>query len=135
MKHFDKQFWHSALARAIRTVCQTALSLLTVSGATSYVNWLDILGSSLIAGLYSVLTSIVTGLPEAGQDKENNFWSSAFIRAARTVCQTALSMLTVNSVGSGYVNWGAVLGSATLAGLYSLLTSVVTGLPEAQDYE
>lgn len=135
MKHFDKQFWHSALARAIRTVCQTALSLLTVSGTSSYINWIDVLGSSAIAGVYSILTSILTGLPETGRDKENSFWSSAFIRAARTVCQTALSMLTVNSVGSGYVNWGAVLGSATLAGIYSLLTSVITGLPEAQENE
>lgn len=135
MEHYDKEFWRSALVRALRTVCQTALSLLTVSGGTTFVNWVDVIGTSLISGLYSVLTSIVTGLPEAEQDNENKFWSSAFIRAARTVCQTALSMLTVNTVSSGYVNWGAVLGSAGLAGFYSLLTSVVTGLPEAQENE
>lgn len=63
------------------------------------------------------------------------FWSSAFARSLRTVCQTALSMLTVNGVAVGYVNWGAVLGASFFAGLLSILTSIITGLPEAQDDE
>lgn len=63
---------------------------------------------------------------------DKDFWGKALNRAIRTVCQTALSMLTVSGVGNGYVNWGAVVGSSLIAGLYSILTSVATGLPEAE---
>ena len=66
---------------------------------------------------------------------DNKFWKAAFIRAIRTVAQTALSMLTVNGVAVGYVNWGAVMGASFFAGLLSILTSILTGLPEAQDDE
>lgn len=59
-------FWQSALIRALRTFCQ---SLVTLIG-TDYVNiididWLTILGISATTALMSVLTSIATGLPES----------------------------------------------------------------------
>ena len=66
---------------------------------------------------------------------DNKFWKAAFIRAIRTVAQTALSMLTVNGVAVGYVNWGVVFGASFTAGVLSILTSIVTGLPEEQEDE
>lgn len=53
-----------ALIRALKTVFQTALSLLTVSVSSFDINWIGVLVTSLIAGAYSILTSIATGMPE-----------------------------------------------------------------------
>lgn len=58
------------------------------------------------------------------------FWKAAFIRAIRTVAQTALATLGTAAV-TDYINWPAVISSALLAGVLSLLTSITTGLPEA----
>lgn len=61
----DKSFWKAALIRAVRTVAQTALALLGTATVSEYINWSSVICSSLLAGVLSILTSIVTGLPEA----------------------------------------------------------------------
>lgn len=53
--------------RAIKTAAQTALSLFTVGSVISEVDWLTVGSAALVAGVYSLLTS-VAGLPEL--DKE-----------------------------------------------------------------
>ncbi len=63
---------------------------------------------------------------------DNSFWKAAFIRAIRTVAQTALAMLGTATV-SEYVNWATVISSSMIAGVLSILTSIVTGLPEVPD--
>lgn len=55
---------------------------------------------------------------------------AAGIRAARTVAQSALATIGTAAV-LGDVNWVMVGSAAALSGLLSILTSVVTGLPEA----
>ena len=60
------------------------------------------------------------------------FWRKAFIRAAHTVIQTALSTLTVVSI-SDNVNWGTVVSVSLLSGLYSLLKSISIGIPEVPE--
>lgn len=59
-------FIRASLYRCIRTICQTAVSLIAVDGVTRMadVDWLFILSASLLAGILSILTSIATGLPE-----------------------------------------------------------------------
>lgn len=61
-----KEWLKAAGIRALRTVAQTALAMLTVEGVRSItdVDWLGILGVSALAGIVSILTSVVTGLPE-----------------------------------------------------------------------
>lgn len=55
----------SAIAsRAIRTIAQTAVSMITVGQMVTEVDWLTILSVSITAGLVSVLTSIAGGTPE-----------------------------------------------------------------------
>lgn len=60
-----KEFWKAALIRAIRTTAQTALAMLGTAAVNDYINWGGVIGSSLLAGVLSILTSITTGLPEA----------------------------------------------------------------------
>ena len=56
--------WAKAAAvRAIKTFCQTALSMLTVGQAVIEVNWLNVLSVSAVAAIISILTSFA-GLPE-----------------------------------------------------------------------
>lgn len=50
--------------RAIKTIAQTMLATIGTSYAISDVNWWLVLSTSLLAGFLSILTSIVTGLPE-----------------------------------------------------------------------
>ena len=59
-----KEFWKAAAIRAIRTVAQTAIATIGTTALIQDVNWAVVGSSALLAGLLSVLTSIVTGLPE-----------------------------------------------------------------------
>lgn len=64
----DKSFWKAAVVRMVKTMAQTALSMLTVGQAVLDVDWLNVLSVSAVAGLISLLTSIATGLPEVNAD-------------------------------------------------------------------
>ena len=57
------------------------------------------------------------------------FWVSAFYRAIRTICQTAIATIGT-AVVLVDVNWMYVLSASVLAGILSILTSIATGLPE-----
>lgn len=54
--------------------------------------------------------------------------TAATIRAVKTFAQTAASLITCGAVVSE-INWSLVFSAATVAMIYSLLTSVA-GLPE-----
>lgn len=56
---------------------------------------------------------------------------AAGIRALRTVAQSALATIGTAAV-LGEVNWLMVGSAAALAGVLSVLTSLATGLPEAE---
>ena len=60
------------------------------------------------------------------------FWKAALIRAARTLCQTAIATIGTTAVLEE-VNWIAVASASVLAAILSLLNSVATGLPEANN--
>lgn len=61
-----------------------------------------------------------------------SFWKCALIRAIRTLAQTAIATIGTTAVIQD-VNWTLVASSAALAALLSILNSVVTGLPEADE--
>lgn len=52
--------------RAVKTIAQTALSLVTIGQAVSDVSWIQLLSVSVVAGVISVLTSLA-GLPEVDE--------------------------------------------------------------------
>ena len=60
-----KEFWKAAGIRALRTVCQTAIATIGTAALVTDVNWSMVASASLLAGILSIMTSIVTGLPEA----------------------------------------------------------------------
>ena len=59
----SKKWIKAAGIRAVKTMAQTAVSMLTVGQAFLDVNWVSVLSVSVTAGIVSVLTS-VAGLPE-----------------------------------------------------------------------
>lgn len=60
----NKDFIKKAGIRAIRTVCQTAVATIGCAKLLSEVNWKYVVSASILAGILSILTSIITGLPE-----------------------------------------------------------------------
>ena len=63
MSNKTKLWFKAAGVRAVKTMAQTALSMLTIGQAVIDVNWLNVISVSAVAGIISVLTSI-KGLPE-----------------------------------------------------------------------
>ena len=61
----NKKWFKAAGIRALKTVAQTAVAMLTVGQAVIDVNWINVLSVSVMAGIISLLTSI-GGLPEVG---------------------------------------------------------------------
>ena len=58
-----KKWIKCAGIRAIKTVAQTAVSLIAVGSVMSDVNWVQVGSAALLAGILSLLTSIA-GIPE-----------------------------------------------------------------------
>ena len=65
-----KKLFKCALIRAIKTICQTAIGVIGASSLLSEVHWMTLISASLMAGILSILTSIVGGLPEV--DMQDN---------------------------------------------------------------
>lgn len=65
----NSKWWKSALVRALKTVCQTAIALIGTSRVIEEVSWLHVLSASALAGILSILTSL-SGLPEVADDSE-----------------------------------------------------------------
>ena len=62
-------------------------------------------------------------------DKTKAFLKAAGIRALRTLAQAAIAAIGSAAVLQD-VNWAVVASTAGLVAVLSILTSIVTGLPE-----
>lgn len=62
-----KSWLKCAGIRAIRTVAQTAIAVISTSFVLSDVDWIAVISTSILAGILSVLTSLA-GLPEVEED-------------------------------------------------------------------
>ena len=63
-----KKWVKAAAVRAVKTMAQTAVSLVSVGTVMSDVNWPMVASASAVAGIVSVLTS-VAGIPEVSEDE------------------------------------------------------------------
>lgn len=70
-KIFTKDWLEAAGIRAIRTVAQTAASMIAVGAAVEDIDWLRVGSVALLAGVLSLLTS-VAGLPEVPDAGDQN---------------------------------------------------------------
>lgn len=61
-----KKWLRAAAVRAVKTIAQTAVSLITVGQAITDIDWIGIASVSAVAGICSLLTS-AAGLPEVEQ--------------------------------------------------------------------
>lgn len=59
----DKRWFKAAGIRALKTFCQSMVSLITVGNLVTEMDWLSIVEISATAAIVSMLTS-VAGLPE-----------------------------------------------------------------------
>ena len=55
-----KKYWDFALERAVKTVAQVALATLVAGAGILDVDWIQVASVSLLAGLMSLLTSVLT---------------------------------------------------------------------------
>lgn len=62
-----KEFWKAATIRMLHTVAQAALGAIGSTAMIQEVNWLVVLSTAALAGVVSILKSIVIGLPEVDE--------------------------------------------------------------------
>lgn len=67
MSDKTKKWIKAAAVRAVKTMAQTAVSLITVGNLITEFDWVSIIGISATAGVVSMLTS-VAGLPEVEEE-------------------------------------------------------------------
>lgn len=60
----NMDFWKAALIRAFRTFLQVILAVWTAGQLITEVDWKFLLLSAFSSAVYSILTSILAGLPE-----------------------------------------------------------------------
>ena len=65
-----KQWWHAAGIRALKTVAQTAVSVIGTTAMLSEVDWRVVASSAVLAGIVSLLTSL-GGLPEVKTETDD----------------------------------------------------------------
>lgn len=74
MNYFRKtefRIWvRAALIRAVKTTAQTAIALIPAAASIHEINWICIVETAILAGIISILTSLL-GLPEtSGKNKK-----------------------------------------------------------------
>lgn len=64
-----QKWFESAAVRAVKTMAQTAVSVIAVGSTVASVDWKLAASSAVVAGVVSILTS-VAGLPEVESEGE-----------------------------------------------------------------
>lgn len=67
MKYNFKKWIKAAAVRAIKTVAQTAIATIGTTAVIREVDWVMVASASALAGVLSILTSVV-GLPEVDSE-------------------------------------------------------------------
>lgn len=62
-----KKWFKCAGIRAVKTMAQTMLAMIPVGASITQIGWFEVIGTSVLAGILSLVTSIA-GLPEVKED-------------------------------------------------------------------
>ena len=69
-KKWNWKTWAKAVGvRAVKTIAQTAISLIPASVMISAVDWRTVLGTAALSGVVSMLTSLA-GIPEVDENED-----------------------------------------------------------------
>lgn len=69
-KKWNWKTWAKAAGvRAVKTIAQTAISLIPASVMISAVDWRTVLGTAALSGVVSILTSLA-GIPEVDENED-----------------------------------------------------------------
>jgi hypothetical protein len=68
MKDYTMKWFKAAAVRAVKTIAQTALGMITVGAGLNEIRWSYVASVAVVAGIYSMLTSIA-GLPEVEKEE------------------------------------------------------------------
>ena len=60
----NRKWMKAAGVRMIKTAAQTAIAMLPAAGMLQDVDWMVVASTTALAAIMSLLTSVVTGLPE-----------------------------------------------------------------------
>lgn len=77
-----KRWWKAAAVRAVKTVAQTAASLIGVGAVMSDIDWMMVGSAALLAGILSLLTS-VAGLPEIDEADRADDIEACYVQQVR----------------------------------------------------
>ena len=69
MKDLYVKWAKKTAIKALKTAAQTAVSMITIGQAVTDINWQSVVSISIVAGLYSVLTSLAS-LPKNEKELE-----------------------------------------------------------------
>lgn len=121
----SSEWWKAALLRALRTALVVAVPYL---GAVKFADipWLAVASVVGLAFIASLLFSIA-GLPELGAGQSLPL--ALLVRVVKTVAQALLAGIGT-SLYIQDVHWAVILQTALLAGLGTLVTAFLAGLPE-----
>lgn len=68
----NKEYWinwtKAAGIRALKTVAQTFVATIGTAALLQDVNWVVVISASVLAGIVSLATSVVAGLPEVSTE-------------------------------------------------------------------
>ena len=67
MCNTHRSWFRAAGARALKTICQTAIATIGTSTVMGAVDWRMVASASVLAGILSMLTSLA-GLPECKEE-------------------------------------------------------------------
>lgn len=71
-KKWNWKIWiQAAGVRAIKTIAQTAISLIPASVMINAVDWQVVIGTAALSGVVSLLTSLA-GLPEVDEEADES---------------------------------------------------------------
>ena len=127
MKEKLMKWLKDAGLRAVKTIGQVGLSRIAGAATIAAVNWPQCGLAALLAGIVSLLTSVVS-LPEFSGKWAKTYWGALLMRIIRTAAQAAIGTIGSAALFTD-VNW-AIVASTVGYSVIACVFSNLANLPE-----